>query len=153
RVQNKKYNYQLGVGVQRSALENISTRKTMQGKDSLITTNTSYTNFFPTANFNYTPSRSKNLRISYNGRTNQPSISQLQNVPDLTDTLNQRIGNPNLKQEFNHNFNIGFNTFNILTFKFIAANLSFTTTQNKIVNDISVQGPVQITRYANVNGY
>jgi hypothetical protein len=74
-------------------------------------------------------------------------------VPDLTDTLNQRIGNPNLKQEFNHSFNIGFNTFNILTFKLIAANLSFTTTQNKIVSDITTLGPVRITEYANLNGY
>ncbi|MEO6610855.1 MAG: outer membrane beta-barrel family protein [Chitinophagaceae bacterium] len=150
RVQNKKYNYQFGVGVQRATLESESFQA-LTGKDSINTH--SYTNLFPTANFNFTPSRTKNLRISYNGRTNQPSISQLQNVPDLTDTLNQKIGNPNLKQEFNHNFNIGFNTFNVLTFKFIAANLSFNTTQNKIVNDISVQGPVQITRYANVNGY
>ena len=150
RVQNKKYNYQFGIGVQASTLESKS-YQAFTGKDS--TYKNSYTNLFPTANFNFTPSRSKNLRISYNGRTNQPSVSQLQNVPDVTDTLNQKIGNPNLKQEFNHNFNIGFNTFNILTFKFIAANLSFNTTQNKIVNDISVQGPIQITRYANVNGY
>jgi len=112
-----------------------------------------YTNLFPTASFNLTPSRSKNLRIAYNGRTNQPSIAQLQNVPDVTDTLNQKIGNPNLNQEFNHNFNIGFNTFNLLTFKLIAANLSFNMTQNKIVNDITIQGPVQITKYANVDGY
>ncbi len=150
RVQNKKYNYQFGLGVQTSTLESKS-YQAFTGKDSI--NRNSYTNLFPTANFNYTPSRSKNLRISYNGRTNQPSISQLQNVPDVTDTLNQKIGNPNLKQEFNHNFNIGFNTFNILTFKLIAANLSFNTTQNRIVNDISVQGPIQITRYANVNGY
>jgi len=150
RVQNKKYNYQFGLGVQRATLESQS-YQALTGKDS---TNThTYTNLFPTANFNFTPSRTKNLRFSYNGRTNQPSISQLQNVPDLTDTLNQKIGNPNLKQEFNHNVNIGFNTFNILTFKLIAVNLSFTTTQNKIVNDITVQGPVQITRYANINGY
>ncbi len=150
RVQNKKYNYQFGVGVQKATLESQSYQAST-GKDSA--NRNSYTNIFPTANFNYTPSRSKNLRISYNGRTNQPSISQLQNVPDLTDTLNQKIGNPDLNQEFNHNFNVGFNTFNILTFKFIAANLSFNTTQNKIVNDITVQGPVQTTRYANVNGY
>jgi len=150
RVQNKKYNYQFGVGIQNATLESQS-YQAFTGKDS-VNRNT-YTNLFPTASFNLTPSRSKNLRISYNGRTNQPSISQLQNVPDVTDTLNQRIGNPNLNQEFNHSFNIGYNTFNILTFKFIAANLSFSTTQNKIVNDITVQGPVQITRYANVNGY
>ncbi len=150
RVQNKTYNYQFGLGVQQATLESKS-YQAFTGKDS-TNTNT-YTNLFPTASFNYTPTRSKNLRINYNGRTNQPSISQLQNVPDVTDTLNQRIGNPNLNQEFNHNFNIGFNTFNILTFKLIAANLNFNTTQNKIVNDISVQGPIQITRYANVNGY
>jgi hypothetical protein len=150
RVQNKKYNYQFGIGVQKATLESQS-YQALTGKDSI--NKNSYTNLFPTASFNFTPTRSKNLRISYNGRTNQPSISQLQNVPDVTDTLNQKIGNPNLNQEFNNNFNIGFNTFNILTFKFVAANLSFTTTQNKIVNDITVQGPVQITRYANVNGY
>lgn len=150
RVQNKKYNYQFGLGVQRATLESQSFQA-LTGKDS--TNKNTYTNLFPTANFNFTPSRSKNLRFSYNGRTNQPSISQLQNVPDLTDTLNQRIGNPNLNQEFNHSFNLGFNTFNILTFKLIAANLSFTTTQNKIVSDISTVGRTTITEYANLNGY
>src|SRR5690606_34840238 len=105
------------------------------------------------ASFNYTPVKSRNLRISYNGRTNQPSITQLQNVPDITDTLNVRIGNPNLKQEFNHNFNIGFNTFNILTFKYIAANLGINMTQNKIVNDITQAGPIRTTRYLNADGY
>ncbi|MBN8862716.1 MAG: TonB-dependent receptor family protein [Sphingobacteriales bacterium] len=150
RVQEKKYNYQFGIGVQRATLESQSYQALTQ-KDSL--TRQSYTNFFPTANFNWTPTRSKNLRFSYNGRTNQPSVSQLQNVPDATDTLNIKIGNPNLKQEFSHNFNIGFNTFNILTFRLIAANLSFSTTQNKIVNNITVNGPVQITNYQNLNGY
>ena len=149
RVQNKKYNYQFGGSVQKATLESYS-YQAASGKDS--TNKNSYTNFFPTASFNYTPTRSKNLRFNYNGRTNQPSIYQLQNVPDLTDTLNQVIGNPNLDQEFTHSFNLGYNTFNILTFRLIAANISFSTTQNKIVNDISVNGPVQITRYANVDG-
>lgn len=150
RVQEKKYNYQFGIGVQQASLESQS-YQAMTGKDSV--NKQTYTNFFPTANFNFTPSRSKNLRISYNGRTNQPSISQLQNVPDVSDTLNIRIGNPALDQEFNHNFNIGFNTFNILTFKFIAANLRISTTQNKIVSDITTQGRGQIIRYANLDGY
>ena len=150
RVQEKKYNYQFGIGVQRATLKSESFQA-LTGKDSLSSRD--YTNIFPTASFNYTPVKSKNLRISYNGRTNQPSLAQLQNVPDLTDTLNIKIGNPNLNQEFNHNFNIGFNTFNIMTFKYIAANLSISTTQNKIVNNITTEGPIQITRYQNVNGY
>jgi Outer membrane protein beta-barrel family/Carboxypeptidase regulatory-like domain len=150
RVQQKKYNYQFGLGVQNATLQSNSFQA-LTGKDSV--NRHSYTNLFPTANFNFTPTKSKNLRFSYNGRTNQPGISQLQNVPDLTDTLNQKIGNPNLKQEFNNNFTIGYNSFNILTYRLLAGNLSFSTTQNKIVNDISVEGPVQITRYTNVNGY
>jgi hypothetical protein len=150
RVQEKKYNYQLGVGLQQSLLEN-HTYQAATGKDSLIKQN--FINLFPTANFNFTPSRSKNLRFSYNGRTNQPSVSQLQNVPDVTDTLNVRIGNPNLKQEFTHSVNLGYNTFNLATFRFVAANVNISTTSNKIVNSITTRGPVQTTTYANVNGY
>jgi len=150
RVQNKSYNYQLGLGVERSSLESKS-YQAMTGKDSMNKAN--YTNLFPMASFNFTPTRSKNLRFNYSGRTNQPSLSQLQNVPDATDTLNIKIGNPFLKQEFNHNFTIGYNSFNILTFKLLAANLSFSTTQNKIVNSITVNGPQQITEYLNLNGY
>ncbi|MBL7738381.1 MAG: TonB-dependent receptor family protein [Chitinophagaceae bacterium] len=152
RVQNKKYNYQLGVAMQQATLDNTSVRKTNAGADSLVNTKATYTNYFPTANFNYTPSRNKNLRFSYNGRTNQPTISQLQNVPDATDTFNIRIGNPNLKQEFTHNINLNFNTFNILTYRYMAANLNFSTTGNKIVSDITTRGPVQQTTYANING-
>jgi len=150
RVQEKKYNYQFGLGIQQSTLESNS-YQALNGKDSLIKQN--YVNLFPTANFNFTPARSKNLRFSYNGRTNQPGISQLQNVPDATDTLNIYIGNPSLKQEFNQNLNISFNTFNAVTFRFIAANLRFNTTQNKIVNSIRYAGPTQITRPENMNGY
>ncbi|MFM8256088.1 MAG: TonB-dependent receptor, partial [Bacteroidota bacterium] len=150
RVQEKKYNYQLGVGLQQSLLEN-HTYQAATGKDSLIKQN--FTNLFPTANFNFTPSRSKNLRFSYNGRTNQPSVTQLQNVPDVTDTLNVRIGNPNLKQEFTHSVNLGYNTFNLATFRFVAANVNISTTSNRIVNSITTRGPVQTTTYANVNGY
>jgi hypothetical protein len=150
RVQEKKYNYQLGIGVQQATLESRSFQA-LSGKDSL--TEQTYINFFPTANFNYTPSRSKNLRIAYNGRTNQPSISQLQNVPDVSDTLNIRIGNPTLDVEFNHNFNIGYNTFNILTFKYIAATLNLSFTQDKIVNSITTKGPVTENSYLNRDGY
>ncbi|HEX2631027.1 MAG TPA: outer membrane beta-barrel family protein, partial [Chitinophagaceae bacterium] len=151
RVQEKKYNYQFGIGMQQSTLESNSYRA-ITGKDSV--SKATYTNFFPTANFNYTPARGKNLRLSYNGRTNQPTISQLQDVLDVSDPTNVRTGNPDLKQEFNHNVNASYNTFNIVTFRYIAANLSFSTTRNKIVNAIdTLSRNVQLTKPENVNGY
>ncbi len=151
RIQEKKYNYQLGMSVQQSTLESDS-YQAITGKDSL--TRASYVNYFPTFNFNLTPGRNKNFRFRYNGRTNQPSISQLQNVLDVSDQLNQSIGNPDLEQEFSHSLNLNYNTFNILTFKFIAANISYTATNNKIVNSIdSIGRGIQLTKPVNLDGY
>ncbi|MBK7290931.1 MAG: outer membrane beta-barrel protein [Chitinophagaceae bacterium] len=117
----KKYNYQLGMSVQQSTLESDS-YQAFTAKDSVTRARCYY---FPTFNFNLTPGRNKNLRFRYNGKTNQQSISQLQNVLDVTDQLNQSIGNPDLQQEFTHNLNLSYNTFNI-PFKYIAANISYT---------------------------
>jgi len=151
RIQEKKYNYQLGLSVQQSTLESDS-YQAFTGKDSV--TRASYVNYFPTFNYNYTPGRNKNFRFRYNGRTNQPSISQLQNVLDVSDQLNQSIGNPDLEQEFTHSLNMNYNTFNILTFKFIAANISYTATNNKIVNSIDSLGRgIQLTKPVNLDGY
>jgi hypothetical protein len=150
RVQEKKYNYQVGMGVQRATL-NTDSYYAQVGKDS--STSQTYTNFFPTANFNWTPSRTKGLRASYRGRTTQPSISQLQNVPDPTNPLYIRIGNPELDQEFSHNLNLNYNTFNILTFRYVAANLNFSMTSNKIVNSIdTVNSGAQLIKPVNLNG-
>ncbi|MBP9102686.1 MAG: TonB-dependent receptor [Chitinophagaceae bacterium] len=151
RIQEKKYNYQLGMSVQQSTLESDS-YQAFTAKDSV--TRASYVNYFPTFNFNLTPGRNKNLRFRYNGKTNQPSISQLQNVLDVTDQLNQSIGNPDLQQEFTHSLNLSYNTFNILTFKYIAANISYTATNNKIVNSIdSIGRGIQLTKPVNLDGY
>lgn len=150
RVQEKKYNYQLGLAIQQSTLESKS-YQALTNKDTTIIGN--YVNYFPTATFNYSPTRSKRLTIRYNGRTNQPTVSQLQNVIDNSDPINVTTGNPNLEQEFAHTFNANFNTFNILNFKFVAANVFFSTTQNKIVNSIdSLTKGVQLTKPVNLNG-
>ncbi|HSU28625.1 MAG TPA: outer membrane beta-barrel family protein [Chitinophagaceae bacterium] len=150
RVQEKKYNYQFGIGVQRATLTSDSYQAVL-AKDSI--TSQTYTNFFPTASFNWTPSRTKGLRINYRGRTNQPSVTQLQNVPDVTNPLSVKIGNPELNQEFTHSLGINFNNFNVLTFKFLAANINVSLTRNKIVNSIdTVNRFVQITKPVNLNG-
>jgi hypothetical protein len=157
RVQEKKYNYQLGIGVQQSRLNSLS-YQAATGKDSVIINDA--VNFFPIANFNYTPSRTQNLRFNYRGRTNQPSVSQLQNVPDVSDPFNVKNGNPDLEQEFSHTFGANYNSFNIQKFRFIAIGLNITATSNKIVNEIDYltlpNGTVDpgrtITRPVNMNG-
>jgi Outer membrane protein beta-barrel family/Carboxypeptidase regulatory-like domain len=150
RLQEKKYNYQLGLGVQQSRLNSVS-YQALTAKDSIIINDA--VNFFPQASFNYTPSRSKNLRFNYRGRTNQPSVSQLQNVLDVSDPLNQKIGNPDLEQEFTHTFGSNFNTFNMQNFRFIAFGVNMSTTSNRIVNSIdTLSRGIQLTKPVNLNG-
>ncbi len=133
RLQQTNYNFQLGASVEATKMSSRSVRA-LTGVDTTITHN--FVNFAPNASFNYTFSRSKNLRFWYRGRTSQPSITQLQDAPDYSNVLRITNGNPNLKQEFSNNMNINYNSFNASTFTFINANARFEYTNNKIVNSI-----------------
>jgi hypothetical protein len=150
RVVKAKYNFQLGTVAQLSTLESI-THLAMTGKDSSM--KQTYINLFPIANFNYQVNKSKSFRFRYSGKTNQPSLSQLQNVLDQSNPLQWHIGNPDLKQEFTNTIGINYNTFNILTYKYLSANLNFSTTSNKIVNSTdSVTRGIQLIKPVNLNG-
>jgi hypothetical protein len=150
RLQEKKYNYQLGLAMQFTELGSRSVRAAT-GKDTTIIQN--FTNFFPAASFTYSVNRTKNFRFNYRGRTNAPSITQLQDVPDVSNPLQVKTGNPSLKQEFINNFNINYSTFNILSFRFFTTNLNVNTTGNKIVNSIdSLNRAVTITKPENLDG-
>jgi hypothetical protein len=137
RVQNKMYSWQIGASVEHSELNNFNSRA-LYGDTTIKQT---FTNLFPTANFTYQFSRSKTLRFFYRGRTNQPSVSQLQEVPDASNVLSVTNGNPSLKQEFAHNVTINYNTFNAQTFKFLSVNINLSNTHNKIVNSIDTLLP------------
>ena len=148
RQQLKKMNYQLGLGVQSTDLTNKSTdsRGDTTIKQRLV-------NLFPTANFNYAFTRAKNIRIYYRGRTNAPTVSQLQDVADVTNPMIIKTGNPSLKQEFVNNVNINYNSFAQATQRFFSASLNIMYTGNKIVNTIdSLNNVTVIYRPENMNG-
>ena len=147
RVMKKKYNYQLGAQWQQTLLQsnNLSTGKEIRQR---------YSNLFPTASFNYQFARSRSLRFNYRGRTSQPSATQLQ---PLRDTVSNPVfwteGNPNLDQEFGNSFNLSYNFFDMVKFRNLFANLSFSNTYNKIVSSITqLELGKQLSRPVNVNG-
>jgi hypothetical protein len=158
RVQNLKYGFQFGAAMQSSTLESKSMRGIyrVNGKDSAVMYKQNFTNFFPTANFNYIFSRNKNFRFNYRGRTNQPAVSQLQDVRDETNALRTVQGNPNLKQEFSNNINASYNSFSPVTFKYLNISIKYNQTSNRIVNSIdfdTARGKgVQLIRPVNLNG-
>ncbi|MDL2208642.1 outer membrane beta-barrel family protein, partial [Parabacteroides sp. OttesenSCG-928-O15] len=65
----------------------------------------------PMAQFRYNFSRQSNLRIDYDGRTSQPSVSQLQPVPDYSNPRNVVQGNPDLKPYYNNNLRVTYQMF------------------------------------------
>ncbi|WP_207510637.1 TonB-dependent receptor domain-containing protein [Longitalea luteola] len=150
RVKKEKFNYQFGGAVNFASLENLSNRATT-GKDS--TMRQTYTNFFPNASFNWNPKPRKNLRLHYRGSTRAPGINQLQDVQDISNPLNIRTGNPDLKQEFTHNINLTYSTFNLTNFLYVNINAGGSIINNKIVNGIStLDTGVLLTRPVNLNG-
>jgi len=92
------------------------------------------TNIAPQASFSYDFSDNSNIRAWYNGRSSQPSTSQLMPVPDNSDPLNVSLGNPTLKPYFSHNFRGMFRYTNKENFLSINAFLDGGLVQNPIIN-------------------
>lgn len=149
RTVRQKYNYSLGVTWQQSELEG----KIISGiKDSLITK--TFRNFLPIASFKYNFSRFKYLNFNYSTSTNQPTMSQLQPVPDVSNPLYVKEGNPDLKQEFRHSFRTNLNLVTPYKNKNFFLFFNGSITQNKIVNYdvVDLATAKRVTRPVNVNG-
>lgn len=106
----KKYNWNVGLAVQNTDRKNVN-----------MTTgavfNQNFTNLTPSAQFRYNFSNNKRLNIRYNGRTQQPSISQIQPNPDNTNTQTIILGNPDLKPSFTNSLTIFYNNFDLVSFR------------------------------------
>lgn len=129
--QEEKYNIQVGFSVQPAHTKSVTTLL-QEGRDSVLAYNV--VNFSPSARFDYRFSDRTFLRINYRGSTNQPSITQLQPVPDNSNPLRISLGNPKLQPEFSHRFNINYRNTNTETFASQNAYLYATYVKDDIIN-------------------
>ena len=155
RTTMKKYNYTLGISVQPVDLQGKSLTK-----DSVYRPITR-ANVFPVARMTYNFSRTKAINMSYSGTANQPSFSQLQPVVDQSNPQSITSGNPDLKPSINHNINVSYNNFNLITGKVLFSNFTFSTIKNQIINKTarlnnsgsSVSVPENVNGYYNLLGF
>lgn len=79
------------------------------------TTNTTLkqyqTNFAPNSRISYKLKNGGFINLNYTGNMQQPTLEQLQPVPDNTNPLNVRIGNPDLKPSFTQQIRFGYDHF------------------------------------------
>jgi len=112
-----------------------------------------FTDLLPAANFNYNFTRMKSFSLQYTTSTQQPTTAQLQPVKDVSDPLNIKEGNPNLKQQYQHNVSLNYFAASPLAQRNFFAYANFNTSQNAIVNaDVLDQFGSRTTTYENVNG-
>ncbi|MDR2915561.1 MAG: outer membrane beta-barrel protein [Tannerella sp.] len=108
KAQRSNYNYTIGFNVDPS----YAKTETFVGDEIIYSSSRNVVNYSPTIQFNYRPSREKNLRIEYEGRTSQPTMKQLSPVEDVADPLNTTIGNPDLKPIYTNSLRVRFQNFN-----------------------------------------
>lgn len=147
RTRQKKFSLAAGLNWQYAALEGNILAGT---KDSVI--RKTFTNLLPSLRFKYDFTRHRNLSINYAALTNQPNVSQLQPVPDISDPLNIRDGNPYLKQEYTHAVQLSYVSVDPFRNKNLFAFFNLQETQHKIVDYHTVDSSgVKHTMPVNVN--
>ncbi len=142
------FNIAVGMNAQQADLEG----KIIAGtKDSTL--HQRFQNLLPNARVQYNFTRQKNLTISYATSTNQPRIDQLQPVPDISDPLNIKAGNPDLKQEYTHAVQLNLASVNPFKNNNLFVFLTLNQTKNKIVNnDVIDEFGVKQTIPVNIDG-
>ena len=125
RKTGEKYNYVVGFNVQPSTTRSIGSNRDLSR---------SVVNFAPMAMFEYAFSETQELEMRYRGNTRQPSINQLQPVPDNSNPLYIPLGNPDLLPEFEHSLRIEYSDTKKEKFRTLNTGFNATYTMDKIVN-------------------
>ena len=127
---NPRFNYSAGLGIQQAKLMSNNLTYVSSIRQSFI-------NLFPNFNLQFKKGRSKNLQVTYRGNTQQPNVTQLQDVINNSNILNIKTGNPFLKQEFVNTLSMTYNTSNARRTRNFYFSLNSSQISNKISNTIT----------------
>lgn len=98
-----------------------------------LRTTADFASLLPEVTTVYYFNKYRNIEFNYNGKTNTPSINDLQDYVDVSNELNIRNGNPNLNQEYVHAARLSYRDVNRTNGRSFNSNINFTYTNDKIV--------------------
>ncbi len=126
----------------------------------------SFKNLLPNAMARFKLSTKSNIRVFYRANTNQPSVTQLQDVYDLTNIPFVSAGNPQLEQQYNHSLSTRYTYTNTGKGIILVGNVFLQTAHNYITNatfvplrdstlanGVVLKSAQQLTKPVNLNGY
>jgi hypothetical protein len=129
RFSDTSFNFNVGVDFQNANLDN----ERVLPYNNTIKRN--FTNVLPNLRFQYNFSKKKTLRIYYNTSTTAPSVNQLQDVINNTNTTQLTTGNPDLVQSYQHRLFIRYSSTNTNAGSTFFAMLMGSMQQNYIANN------------------
>ena len=125
-----------------------------------------FTNFLPNAMLRFKLSSRSNIRVMYRANTNQPSVTQLQNVYDLTNIPFVTAGNPDLSQQYSNTYSTRYTFSNTGKGILLVGNIFVQTIDDYITNatfvpqqdsaltpDVTLKAGQQLTKPVNMDGY
>lgn len=83
--------------------------------------NQNINNVLPQFRYSYKPTMGKRFNVNYRTSSQQPSINDLQPVPDNTNPNRIQEGNADLKPNYMHSMNLSFNNWSALTGQYVYA--------------------------------
>jgi hypothetical protein len=113
----------------------------------------SFTDVLPNSLIKYVISNARMLQLEYSTSTLQPSVVQLQPAADLSDPLNVRTGNPDLRRTYMHRVGLNFFSASPAKQTNIMGMISYQESVNAIVESDSVTASgVRVIAPLNSNG-
>ncbi|PWK27146.1 carboxypeptidase family protein [Arcicella aurantiaca] len=169
------YNYRVGTGFRQfSKAMNISAEIRYQNAHlmneqifpKVYNLDKSFNNILPSFSMRYNIDGSaKSLRFNYQTQTQQPSISQLQEVVNNNNPLRLSTGNSSLSQEYQHQLSLRYTATSPTTFSnfvtlmsanFVKGNItnsSFIATRDTVISkEITLKAGSQLSRPVNLDG-
>ena len=132
----------------------------------VVSVNKPFNNFLPNLMWRKKISAKSTINIMYRASTNPPSISQLQNVIDNSNTLMVTSGNPDLKQQVSNTLSTRYTFTNTKTSRSFFANLFLQQASNYVANAtyiaksdsalspaITLHRGSQLTKPVNLDGF
>ncbi len=144
--ESKKHSFNFG-----ARLRNIDISNT-----NIITDQTvkqSVNNVLPFLGYMYRFSQGTRFNFKYTSTTSQPSINQLQPIPDNSNPNQIVLGNPNLIPTFSNNFSSSINSYKPISGKYVWMSLNYSNVNNDFANSVTYDSLGRsVTQTLNVNG-
>lgn len=91
-------------------------------------------NVMPNFTLSLRSGRKAEFKIGYNSMVQQPAFEQVLPIPDVTDPLNTRFGNTDLKSSFTHRPSIAYNMYSAASRFNFQINFSAGFTKDKVIS-------------------